>query len=83
MGAGRGPDLQREQISSSRRFAVGMTQQEKEVLADRIVALLKSEDLDASLQELSARVKAGDEGKDGLDSVVLAVAMAMREHLRR
>ena len=60
-----------------------MTQEEKEHLANRIVAVLRSEDPHACLDDLDNKVKAGDEGDDGLNSVVLAVAAAMVDHLKR
>ena len=60
-----------------------MTPEEKELLADRIVALLKADDPRAELAELARKVNAGEEGEDGLNSVVLAVATAMLEHLSR
>ena len=54
-----------------------LTEQEKELLAERVVAVLKSAAPDASLQGLRARVEAGDEGEDGMNSVVLAIATAI------
>ena len=54
-----------------------LTEQEKELLAERVVAVLKSAAPDACLQALRARVEAGDEGEDGMNSVVLAIATAI------
>lgn len=60
-----------------------MSSEEKERLADRVVALLKDEDPFARLRELRERVQAGLEGPEGEDAIVLALAQAMAEHLRR
>ena len=54
-----------------------ITQEEKEKLADRVVALLRAENPKASLDALEARVAAGDEGKDGMNSAVLAITTAI------
>lgn len=61
---------------------MSMSQEEKECLADRIVAVLKDDNPKARIAELKAKVEAGDEGVDGMNSTVLAVALAMAEHLR-
>lgn len=59
-----------------------MTPEEKERLAERIVTLLKDKDAKAKIAELQAKVEAGDEGEDGMNSAILAVAIAMSEHFR-
>ena len=59
-----------------------MTKEEKEHLAERIVALLKDKDAKTRIAELQAKVEDGDEGEDGLNSAILAVAIAMSEHFR-
>ena len=59
-----------------------MTNEEKERLADRVVALIRDPDPRARFAELKAMIDAGDEGEDGLNSAALAVAVAVAEHLR-
>jgi len=59
-----------------------MTPEEKEKLADRIVAVLRDENPNARVVELKRAVDAGDEGQDGMNSVVLAVAAAMLKRMR-
>jgi hypothetical protein len=59
-----------------------MTNEEKERLAERVVVLLKAPDFRVRFAELKARVDAGDEGEDGLNSAALAIAVAVAEHLR-
>lgn len=61
---------------------MSLTREEKEHIADRVVALLRDSDPRARLAELKLKVDAGDEGEDGRNSVVLALATAMFEHLR-
>ena len=53
-----------------------LTQEEKEKLADRVVAVLKASD---RLETLRAQVAAGDEGEDGMNSAVLAIATAIMQ----
>ncbi|MBM4318833.1 MAG: hypothetical protein FJ125_02490 [Deltaproteobacteria bacterium] len=60
-----------------------MTREEKERLAERVVAVLRDDDPPARLGELRVQVEAGDEGEHGDNSIVLALATAMWEHLRR
>ena len=60
-----------------------MTQEQKEALADRVVALLRDPDPRARLAALQARIRAGDAGPDGLDPALLALATALLEQLRR
>ena len=62
---------------------MSMTQEEKEHLAGRVVAVLRGDDPRIALEELRRKVDAGDEGDDGLNSTVLAIAQALMEHLRR
>lgn len=59
-----------------------MNQQDKERLAERVVELLRDPDRRARLAELRAKILAGDEGEDGLNSAALAVAVAVAEELR-
>ena len=59
-----------------------MNQEEKERLADRVVELLRDPDRRARFAELRAKIQAGDEGEDGLNSAALAVAVAVAEELR-
>ena len=54
-----------------------LTQEEKEKLANRVVAVLQTEDPRASLTVLAAQVEAGDEGEDGMNSAVIAIATAI------
>lgn len=60
-----------------------LTPEEKEQLADRIVEVLRDEDPKARMSELERAVKAGEEGKDGMNSVVLAVAAAMLKRAKK
>ena len=69
-------------IEERERTMSSMTQEDKEKLAERIVALLKDEDPKARVAELQAKVEAGDEGEDGMNSAILAVSIAMLEHFR-
>ena len=60
-----------------------MTSREKELLAERVVEILRSDDPKAALSELNEKVDSGDEGPDGLNSTVLAISQALLEHLKR
>ncbi len=60
-----------------------LTPEEKEQLADRIVAVLRDDDPKARLAELERSIKAGEEGEDGMNSVVLAVAAAMLKRVKK
>ena len=62
--------------------AVPLSEAEKERLADRVVAVLKDPEPRQRVAELRARVEAGDEGEDGLNSAVLAIAIALAEKTR-
>ena len=46
-------------------------------LADRVVAVLKAQDREAQMESLRVQVAAGDEGQDGMNSAVLAIATAI------
>jgi hypothetical protein len=59
-----------------------MTSEEKELLADRVVALLKDPNPHARLAELRARIESGKDVPDE-EGVVLALTTAMLEHLHR
>jgi hypothetical protein len=58
---------------------MSLTQDEKERLADRVVEILRDEAPAKRVAELRVRVEAGDEGDEGLNSAVLAVAQAILE----
>jgi hypothetical protein len=60
-----------------------MTHEERDRLAERIVAVLKDAVPEARIAELREAVDAGDEGEDGTNSVVLAVAIAMVEQAKK
>ena len=60
-----------------------MSVEEKEALADRIVAVLKDSNPAAKIADLKKQIDAGDEGEDGMNSVVAAVAIAMLERVVR
>ncbi len=60
-----------------------MTPEEKEQLADLVAEVLRDPDPMARIAELQAKVQAGDEGEHGYNSVILALSMAMVEHMRR
>ncbi len=62
---------------------MSMTQEEKEKLADRVVAVLRDDDAEARMAELKAKVDAGEEGDDGMNSTVLAIVLALSEQGRR
>jgi hypothetical protein len=62
---------------------MSMTKQQKEQLADRIVGLIKSDNAAAEIAALEEKVNNGDEGDDGMNSVMLAVCIAIREHTKR
>lgn len=62
--------------------AVPLSKEEKERLADRVVSVLKDPDPRQRVAELRARVEAGDEGKDDLNSAVLAIVIALAEKMR-
>ena len=64
-------------------MSTSMTQEEKEQLANCVVSLLKSEDPRKTLNELAKKVQEGDEGEEGMNSVVLAISTAMIEHFTR
>jgi hypothetical protein len=57
-----------------------LTQDEKEKLADRVVAVLRAEDPRRAMAALSRAVEAGQEGEDGMNSAVLAIATALLKH---
>jgi hypothetical protein len=57
-----------------------LTPEEKEELAERVVAVLKAENPRAELAALRTRVEAGDEGADGMNSAALAIATALLRH---
>ena len=59
-----------------------LTVEEKENLAERIVTVLRDEDPRARMTELKKAVDAGNEGPDGLNSAVLAVAAAMYKRMK-
>lgn len=54
-----------------------LTQDEKEALADRVVSVVRAPDPEIALRDLGAKVEAGDEGDDGMNSAVLAIATAI------
>jgi hypothetical protein len=58
-----------------------LSQAEKELLADRVVAVLRDPDPRRRVAELRARVEDGDEGEDSLNSAVLAIVIAVSEKL--
>lgn len=62
---------------------MSLSSEEKEQLADRIVAVLRDDDPKARVVELKKAVDASDEGEDGMNSVVLAVAAAMLKRMKR
>ncbi len=62
---------------------MSMTSHEKELLAERVVEFLRSDDPKDALAELKNKVESGDEGPDGLNSTVLAISQALLEHLKR
>jgi PHD/YefM family antitoxin component YafN of YafNO toxin-antitoxin module len=59
-----------------------LSEQEKEQLAERVVAILRDPAPRRRAAELKARVEAGDEGEDGLNSAVLAIVVVVGEKLR-
>lgn len=60
-----------------------LTPEEKEQLADRIVAVLRDDDPKARMAELERAIQAGEEGEGGMNSVVLAVAAAMLKRVKK
>ena len=62
---------------------MSMTQEEKERLAGRVVAVLRDDDPWARIAELRAKVEAGDEGDDGMNGAVVAIAQAVLEQRDR
>ena len=62
--------------------AVPLSQEEKERLADRVVSVLRDPEPRRRVAELRARIEAGDEGEEGLNSAVLAIVIALAEKLQ-
>lgn len=54
-----------------------LTPEEKERLSDRVVQVIRSPNPHGALDELRAKVAVGDEGDDGMNSAVLAIATAI------
>jgi hypothetical protein len=54
-----------------------LTQDEKEALADRVVAIVRAQEPESALSSLRVKVESGDEGEDGMNSAVLAIATAI------